>query len=163
MKARHPAFELLLALALAALLPSGTGAAGRPSQAARDTAMVLVPAGEFVMGHEGTGDNSPPHTVRLAAFRLDRCEVTNAEYAEFCRATGRAHPKFWGVKPFRCGPRYPDHPVVFVSSDDAQAYATWRGKRLPTEAEWERSDFRCGGRVGRVGRLTPTVMPGLEE
>jgi len=124
----------VITLALVALCAGGAAAAKRP---ARDTTMVLVPAGEFVMGRDGSGDNSPPHTVRLAAFRLDRYEVTNAEYLEFCRATGRDLPMFWGTDVFRSGPKFPDHPVVFVSHGDARDYAAWRGKRLPTEAEWE--------------------------
>ena len=137
--------SILLVLAFAALVAGPASAAKRP--AARDTAMVLVPGGEFVMGREGSGDDSPPHTVRLAAFTLDRYEVTNAEYAAFCRATKRDLPKFWGMDAFHSGPRYPDHPVVFVSSGDAGAYAAWRGKRLPTEAEWE-----CAARGGLAGR-----------
>jgi formylglycine-generating enzyme len=114
---------------------------------ARDTTMVLVPAGEFVMGVEGTGDDSPPHTVRLRAYSLDRYEVTNAEYEDFCHTTGRDLPVFWGSDSLRSGPRYPDHPVVMVSRRDASDYAAWRGKRLPTEAEWERA--ARGGVAGR--------------
>jgi len=129
---------LVLSLALAASL-AGTPAmakGGKP-RAPRDTAMVRVPAGEFVMGREGTGDNSPAHAVRISAFYLDRYEVTNAEYEAFCEATGTDLPFFWGMKDFRCGPAYADHPVVGVSWRGAQDYAKWRGKRLPTEAEWE--------------------------
>ena len=119
----------------------------RAAAAPRDTAMVLIPAGTFVMGTEGTGDNSPPHAVRLDAFYVDRYEVTNAEYERFCRATGRDLPLFWGSDSLRSGPRYPDHPVVMVSWRDAHDYAAWHGKRLPTEAEWE-----CAARGGLVGK-----------
>jgi formylglycine-generating enzyme required for sulfatase activity len=119
-------------------LPSYAAAAvASAAHAAPDTAMVLIPAGEFVMGAEGDGDNSPAHTVRLRAFSMDPREVTNAEYEAFCRATERKLPFFWGLDRFRSGSKYPDHPVIGVSSGDAREYAMWRGKRLPTEAEWE--------------------------
>lgn len=137
---------LMLSLSLGVLLPSAAPAARRPARAVSDTAMVLIPAGEFVMGVEGTGDASPAHTVRLRGFFMDRHEVTNAEYQAFCRATGRKSPFFWGLDRFRSGPKYPDHPVVGVSSGDAREYASWRGKRLPTEAEWE-----CAARGGLAG------------
>ena len=142
-----PTLSIVLALATTTLAAGESAVARRPPRAPRDTAMVLIPAGEFVMGREGTGDNSPPHAVRLSAFYLDRYEVTNAEYAAFCKATGRDLPEFWGTDLFRSGPKYPDHPVVLVSNGDARDYAAWRGKRLPTEAEWE-----CAARGGLVGR-----------
>jgi iron(II)-dependent oxidoreductase len=147
-KERAVWFAPAILVSLVLLAPGHAGAGRRAAPVARDTTMALIPSGEFVMGREGSGDDSPPHPVRLDAFYLDRHEVTNADYAEFCRATGRRLPKFWGEAPFRCGPRYPDHPVVFVSNDDARAYAAWRGKRLPTEAEWEYA--ARGGLVGRA-------------
>ena len=135
----------LLCLVLCAAGP----VAAKPgkARAPRDTTMALVPAGEFTMGREGTSDNSPAHAVRLGAFRIDRYEVTNAEYAAYCKATGTRLPFFWGQDRFRSGPEYPDHPVVGVNWRDAEAYAKWRGKRLPTEAEWEYA--ARGGLAGR--------------
>ena len=135
---------VLLLGCLSMLAWAGPAAAAVP----RDTTMVLVPAGEFVMGVEGAGDNSPAHTVRLRAYHLDRYEVTNAEYEDFCRSTGRHLPVFWGSDSLRSGARYPDHPVTMVSWRDARDYAAWRGKRLPTEAEWERA--ARGGVAGRA-------------
>ena len=146
-RSNAPALSIVLVLALATLVAGESAPAKQPPRAPRDTTMALIPAGEFVMGREGSGDNSPPHPVRLSAFFLDRYEVTNAEYAAFCKATGRDLPLFWGTDLFHSGPKYPDHPVVFVSNSDARDYAVWRGKRLPTEAEWE-----CAARGGLVGR-----------
>lgn len=101
--------------------------------------MVLIPGGEFMMGKntDRGGDFSPAHNVRIDSFLMDAHEVTNAEYFEFCKATGHRLPEFWNVDIFRCGENFPDHPVVGVSWYDAIKYAEWAGKRLPTEAEWE--------------------------
>ena len=99
--------------------------------------MMLITGGEFMMGREGYGDHSPPHTVRVSPFYMDIHEVTNAQWFAYCEATDRALPIFWGMEEFRSGPDYPRHPVVGVSWLEARNYATWRGARLPTEAEWE--------------------------
>lgn len=103
--------------------------------------MVLVPAGEFVMGSSAVGgDAIPEHTVYLDAFWIDVHEVTNHEYKLFCDATSRAYPSdpgFSGMNGYFLN--YPEYPVVNVYWADAVAYATWAGKRLPTEAEWERA------------------------
>ena len=98
--------------------------------------MVLIPAGEFTMGSpKGIGDNDerPQHKVFLDAYRIDEYEVTVAQYKKFCEATGRKMPSApsWGWQD--------THPIVNVSWDDAVAYATNCGKRLPTEAEWEKA------------------------
>jgi len=104
-----------------------------------DPNMVLIPAGEFIMGKNSaaTTDWQPEHKVSVDAFYMDKCEVTNNQYFEFCTKTRNPLPEFWGSQQFKCNLDYPDHPVIGVSFMDAVKYAQWAGKRLPTEAEWE--------------------------
>ncbi|HEY8560307.1 MAG TPA: SUMF1/EgtB/PvdO family nonheme iron enzyme [Pyrinomonadaceae bacterium] len=101
--------------------------------------MVLVAAGEFTMGADAGGDESKPaHKATVPAFYIDKTEVTNAQYKEFCNATGKTPPPdpFWEKGYFE---NRPDAPVLGVSFDDAKAFAAWAGKRLPTEIEWEKA------------------------
>jgi len=99
--------------------------------------MVLIPAGEFMMGGESEDDHMPVHKVYIDSFYLDKYEVTNAEYQKYCDETGEPLPEFWGMARFHCGPEFPNYPVVGISWSEANKYAEWAGKRLPTEAEWE--------------------------
>jgi len=104
-----------------------------------ETDMVLIPAGEFIMGKNSQTptDWQPEHKVQINAFYMDKYEVTNKKYYEFCRATNTPLPEFWDSPLFKCSLEYPDHPVVGVNFTDAVRFASWAGKRLPTEAEWE--------------------------
>ena len=107
------------------------------SEAPRD--MVLIPEGPFVMGgdSEVNPQEKPAHTVYLLSYYISRYPVTNEEYREFVQATGHKPPAHWlnGTYPLEMT----QHPVVNVSWHDAAAYAEWAGKRLPTEAEWEKA------------------------
>jgi iron(II)-dependent oxidoreductase len=104
-----------------------------------DDSMVLIPSGEFIMGKNtpAPSDWQPEHKVKVRSFYMDKHEVSNKEYYSYCIATKNPLPQFWGMKEFRSGPDFPDFPVVGVSFTDAEKYAVWSGKRLPTEAEWE--------------------------
>jgi formylglycine-generating enzyme required for sulfatase activity len=107
--------------------------------------MVGVPAGEFTMGsNKGRADEGPPHSVYLDAFYIDKFEVTNAQY-RMCVNAGIC------VRPAK--PEYYDnldleqHPVVNVTRSWVKTYCGWAGKRLPTEAEWEKAARGTDGRT----------------
>ena len=135
-----------------------------PAAHAVPVGMVLIPIGEFQMGSndaEASNDEQPVHTVYLDAFYMDKYEVTNAEYAVFLNAK-RKHTE-GGIRWFdlddsdahiervedryQAKAGYENHPVIEVSWYGAMAYAAWSGKRLPTEAEWEKA--ARGGLVGQ--------------
>ncbi|MEZ5963009.1 MAG: bifunctional serine/threonine-protein kinase/formylglycine-generating enzyme family protein [Planctomycetota bacterium] len=83
--------------------------------------------------------------VPVEPFWIDEHEVSNADYREFVRATGHAPPLYWDrIEP---GSSHDQLPVVYVSYEDAQAYAEWRGKRLPTFVEWMLAARGPGGRL----------------
>ncbi len=113
--------------------------------------MIEISAGPFTMGSNGgEGDEAPAHEVELPAFEIDQFEVTNADFAQFVEATGyQTHAEKEGrSKNWRNAAEGKDnHPVVYVSWNDAVAYCEWLGKRLPTEAEWEKAARGTDGRM----------------
>ena len=142
--------------------------------------MAFVPAGDFPMGYGGGTDyEKPVHTVRVDAFWIDRTEVTNGQFEEFIlhsRYQTDAEAMGWSyvfdadvsrwIRTVGANWEHPqgpagglfglaDHPVTDVSWNDAVAYCRWAGKRLPSEAEWEKAARGTDGRIYPWGNGEP--------
>jgi formylglycine-generating enzyme required for sulfatase activity len=127
--------------------------------------MVLVPAGEFLMGSEqGDDDEQPVHRVFLDSFYLDTFEVTNGRFAKFVAAIQSEPP--WGFADQETPVVHAERPVRWVNWLEATGYCLWAGKRLPTEAEWEKAARGTDGRPYPWGPEPPTpahAVFGLKE
>jgi gamma-glutamyl hercynylcysteine S-oxide synthase len=147
---------------------AGTGAAAG--------GMVAIEAGEHEIGAPDRGfayDNERPrHAVQLDAFEIDRTPVDNGAYISFMEETGAESPLYWeregegwvDTARGRRDPIDPSHPVIHVSWDQADAFARWVGKRLPTELEWEAARPQLDG-LGHGWEWTSSdflAYPGFE-
>jgi serine/threonine-protein kinase len=126
----------------------------------KNVPMRLVPAGEFIMGSDDTGDvgSRPAQDVYLDAFYIDKFEVTNEMYDACVYAVECRRPQQGGSATrttYFANPVYAKFPVLYVDWKMANAYCEWRGARLPTEAEWEKAARGTDARLYPWGNEEP--------
>jgi formylglycine-generating enzyme required for sulfatase activity len=167
MNARRDVLVVSLLVLLIAMFRVGSGDAqldrlrklkkDAAAPAADEMPMALIPEGPFWMGRDGTEaleDERPRHQVWLDAYLMDVYEVSTAQYARFLAATNRPPPWQWETVDLSV---HGDRPVIGVDWEDAEAYCRWAGKRLPTEAEWEKAARGTDERLYPWGNQTPTA------
>jgi formylglycine-generating enzyme required for sulfatase activity len=152
-----------------AIAPALSAPAPLPAASAMPSieGMALVPAGPFTMGADEGGelDEHPAHTVTLEAFYLDLTEVTNEAYRACVREGLCPPPDPRNARSNHVGPdkrfRRPKQPASSLAWDSARAYCLWVGKRLPTEAEWEKAARGPDARQYPWGNEDPTPDRGV--
>lgn len=142
--------------------PSQSGPLPEEISDARGVTMRLVPGGPFLMGSDrGERKEQPEHTIELAAFYIDKYEVTNRLYAACVRAGACQSPQRTNSSSrnrYFEEPEFAEYPVVWVNWSMAVSYCQWRDARLPTEAEWEKA---ARGDDGRAYPWNTPLRPGL--
>ena len=159
-------FSVTAVLSAVMLLGLGVATASEPPASAGGTApegakgkdgapMVLIPAGPFTMGsNDGLPAERPEHVVTLDAFYIDRYEVSMQHYRAFLVEAKHDAPPTWDDE---AAETVSDRPAVGMGWADAGAYCAWAGKRLPTEAEWEKAARGTDGRRYPWGQMQPFV------
>jgi formylglycine-generating enzyme required for sulfatase activity len=152
---------ILIALPVLSILPIAAVDAAPLAQGQDPVPMITIPAGEFLMGNpegQGRADEWPQRTIYLDAFLIDQVEVTNERYMQFVKATGhRTPPNPYGTGPLQSIKGIEQLPVVQTTWYDAKTYCGWAGKRLPTEAEWEKAARGTDGRLYPWGNEPPNA------
>lgn len=148
-----PTIPIMSSPAITSLTPSSTpNSVGQlpkiEEKVIGDAPMVFVPVGDFIMGTqrdaEASQDEKPAHNVYLDGYWIDKYEVTNAMYqkcvdAGACKFSGSNKSGLRGSTPYYGNPEFDNYPVINMSWYHADTYCRWVGKRLPTEAEWEKA------------------------
>ena len=117
--------------------------------------MILIPAGPYIMGsNDGLPNERPEHTVTLDSFYVDQYEVTLSLYRKFLESTKQESPSTWDDE---AATTAGDRPATGMKWEAASAYCKWAGKRLPTEAEWEKAARGIDGRRYPWGDMQPFV------
>lgn len=147
--------ELSLAAELSPPVKDGQAASVETVKGEDGAPMILIAAGPFTMGsNEGLPNERPEHSVTLDSYYIDQYEVTMTLYRTFLESKNYQSPPTWDDE---AATVVGDRPAVGMKWTDAAAYCQWAGKRLPTEAEWEKAARGTDGRRYPWGHMQPFV------